>query len=159
MLIFFRLEALCIMWLTLAQCLIEAFNLSVAQRKDKHSPNKGHHIISVLIKIENSTRTITLQQKQYYTNDFRSRSTVAYFILAHFYFQSRRWHECLCQTGLAMYVNLKQGMAESCQGAQTKEVGVAFPERNHLSALNLHSVLPWQVMVLVKPDEMHAFHA
>lgn len=56
------------MWLTLAQCLIEAFNLSAAQRKDKHSQNKGHRIISVLSKIENCTRTLPLQQKQYYTN-------------------------------------------------------------------------------------------
>lgn len=60
------------MWPTLAQCLIEAFNLSVAQKKDKHSQNKGHHIISVLTKIENSTKTLPLQQKQYYTNYFRS---------------------------------------------------------------------------------------
>lgn len=58
------------MWPTLARCLIEAFNLSVAQRKDKHSQNKGRRMISVLTKIENSTRT--LQQKQYYTNDFSS---------------------------------------------------------------------------------------
>lgn len=41
----------------------------------------------------------------------------------------------------------------SPQEAETKEGGVAFPEYNHLSVLNLLLVLPWQVKVLVKPDE------
>lgn len=54
--------------------------------------------------------------------------------------------------GKHAYVNVKQGIV-SHQEHQTKEVGVAFPECNHLSALNLHSVLPWQVMVPVKLDE------
>lgn len=43
--------------------------------------------------------------------------------------------------GKHAYVNVKQGIV-SHQEHQTKEVGVAFPECNHLSALNLHSVLP-----------------
>lgn len=51
-----------------------------------------------------------------------------------------------------MFVSLKQGIAP-CLVRQTKEVGVVSPECNHLSALNLLSALPCQVMVLVKPDE------
>lgn len=76
-------------------------------------------------------------------------------LCCHFYFQSLRWHECFCQTEEAACVNLKQGIALHLirKLRQKTWVGVVFPECNHLSALNLPSVLAWQVIVLVKPDE------
>lgn len=75
------------MWPTLAQCLIEDFNLSVAQRKDKHSQNKGQCIISVLTKIEKQHKDLTLTAEAILHKLFQQWSgcTVAYFILVHFY--------------------------------------------------------------------------
>lgn len=107
------------MWLTLARCLIKAFNLSVAQRTDKHSQNKGEHIISVLTKIEKLRKDLPLTAEAKLHKLFQqwSESTVAYFILAHFYpsaavsiFNLKDGMNAFVKTGEAACVNLKQGI-------------------------------------------------